>query len=249
MKRIIFSLGTMLIFLALPGYTAPESFRCGSFPLLDDAMRKEERAHRLLKRAIACVQEGRPQESISIFSELIGLDPNNATAYLNRGNAYLQTGQFELGLADYSHVIAKNPDLFQAWYNRGTAFVAARQYDRAIADLTEAIRLKPDEARAYCKENELPVIGCCCPACGDLSLQRQRVKRLIMELEREHPSVKASMIKALANVMPRHLLDRRLNPVAPLRETAATRLEELADLPADVRLIPLMLSKGVRGWR
>ena len=121
MKRIIFSLGTMLIFLALPGHTAPENFRCGSFPLLDDAMPKEARADRLLKRAIACVQEGRPQESISIFSELIGLDPNNATAYLNRGNAYLQTGQFELGLADYSHVIAKNPDLFQAWYNRGTA--------------------------------------------------------------------------------------------------------------------------------
>ena len=32
----------------------------------------------------------------------------------------------------------------------------------------------------------LPVIGCCCPACGDLSLQRQRIKRLIMDLEREH---------------------------------------------------------------
>ena len=31
-----------------------------------------------------------------------------------------------------------------------------------------------------------------------------------MELEREHPHVKASMMKALTNVMPRHLLDRRL---------------------------------------
>ena len=66
------------------------------------------------------------------------------------------------------------------------------------------------DARAYTKESALPVIGCCCPACGDLSLQRQRVKRLIMDLEREHPHVKASMMKALTNVMPRHLLDRRL---------------------------------------
>jgi tRNA 2-thiocytidine biosynthesis protein TtcA len=66
------------------------------------------------------------------------------------------------------------------------------------------------DASAYAKESELPVIGCCCPACGDLSLQRQRVKRLILELEREHPHVKASMMKALTNVMPRHLLDRRL---------------------------------------
>jgi tRNA 2-thiocytidine biosynthesis protein TtcA len=76
-----------------------------------------------------------------------------------------------------------------------------------------------DEARAYTKESELPIIGCCCPACGDLGLQRQRTKRLLMELEREHPGVKGSMLTALANVAPRHLLDTRLNPPAELRTT------------------------------
>jgi tRNA 2-thiocytidine biosynthesis protein TtcA len=74
-----------------------------------------------------------------------------------------------------------------------------------------------DEARAYAKECELPVIGCCCPACGDLGLQRQRIKRMLMDLEREHPSVKQSMLKALGNVAPRHLLDTRLNPPVELR--------------------------------
>ena len=73
-----------------------------------------------------------------------------------------------------------------------------------------------DEARAYTKECELPIIGCCCPACGDLGLQRQRVKRLLMDLEREHPGVKSSMLKALGNVGPRHLLDTRLNPPGEL---------------------------------
>jgi hypothetical protein len=43
------------------------------------------------------------------------------------------------------------------------------------------------------------------------------VKRLVMELDREHPGVKSSMLRALANVMPRHLLDTRLNPPAALR--------------------------------
>ena len=73
-----------------------------------------------------------------------------------------------------------------------------------------------DEARAYTKACELPIIGCCCPACGDLGLQRQRTKRLLMELEREHPGVKQSMLKALGNVAPRHLLDTRLNPPGEL---------------------------------
>src|SRR5690606_35680985 len=29
-----------------------------------------------------------------------------------------------------------------------------------------------EEARAYAKAADLPIIGCCCPACGDFSLQR-----------------------------------------------------------------------------
>jgi tRNA 2-thiocytidine biosynthesis protein TtcA len=90
-----------------------------------------------------------------------------------------------------------------------------------------------DEARLYAKESALPIIGCCCPACGDLSLQRQRVKRLLMDLEVEHPGVKQSMLKALGNVAPRHLLDTRLNPPAELRATVP--LDALPPPPARPR--------------
>jgi tRNA 2-thiocytidine biosynthesis protein TtcA len=90
---------------------------------------------------------------------------------------------------------------------------------RLVSDNTRHIVIRPlvyvteAEARAYARESHLPVIGCCCPACGDLSLKRQRIKRLLSEFEVEHPEVKNSMIKALGNVQPRHLLDRRLHPV------------------------------------
>jgi tRNA 2-thiocytidine biosynthesis protein TtcA len=92
------------------------------------------------------------------------------------------------------------------------------------------------EARAYTKECELPVIGCCCPACGDLSLQRQRIKRLLMDLEREHPDIKNSILKALANVVPEHLLDRRLNPPAD----AVAAAPALAELTAAGPLLQIL---------
>lgn len=76
---------------------------------------------------------------------------------------------------------------------------------RPLAHVTEA------ESRAYAQEAGLPVIGCCCSACGDLSLKRQRVKRFITELEVEHPDIKNSMISALAHVVPSHLLDPALS--------------------------------------
>jgi tRNA 2-thiocytidine biosynthesis protein TtcA len=92
--------------------------------------------------------------------------------------------------------------------------------DRTHVVVRPFVYVSEDEARLYAKACGLPIIGCCCPVCGDLSLQRQRIKRMLMDLEREHPGVKASLLKALGNVMPRHLLDRRLNPVDDLRRTA-----------------------------
>jgi tRNA 2-thiocytidine biosynthesis protein TtcA len=101
---------------------------------------------------------------------------------------------------------------------------------RPLVAVTEA------EARQYAKQSELPIIGCCCPACGDLGLQRQRVKRLLAELEVEHPEIKSSMIRALANVAPRHLLDTRLHPLAELREAAGA----VDPRSVDARPLPLM---------
>jgi tRNA 2-thiocytidine biosynthesis protein TtcA len=103
---------------------------------------------------------------------------------------------------------------------------------RLVSDNGEHVVIRPlvyvseDDARLYARECELPIIGCCCPACGDLSLQRQRAKRLIFDLEQEHPGVKQSMLKALSNVKTRHLLDRRLNPSGELRDSVALREED-----------------------
>jgi tRNA 2-thiocytidine biosynthesis protein TtcA len=85
---------------------------------------------------------------------------------------------------------------------------------RLVSDNGEHVVIRPlayvleSEARAYAKESNLPIIGCCCPACGDLSLQRQRMKRLVAQLEVEHPEIRNSLLQALGNVKLSHLLVR-----------------------------------------
>jgi tRNA 2-thiocytidine biosynthesis protein TtcA len=105
--------------------------------------------------------------------------------------------------------------------------------DRQHVVVRPLVYVSEEEAREYTEQAGLPVIGCCCPVCGDLSLQRQRMKRMLLDLEREHPGVKQSMLKALSNVAGRHLLDRRLNPIDGLRAEAARALGDPAHAPTE----------------
>ncbi len=69
------------------------------------------------------------------------------------------------------------------------------------------VYLAEEDIIAFSRQAELPVVCCCCPVCGTADMQRKRMKRLLSELQRDIPHVKNSMLKALSNVHPRHLLD------------------------------------------
>jgi tRNA 2-thiocytidine biosynthesis protein TtcA len=109
---------------------------------------------------------------------------------------------------------------------------------RLVSDNGRHVVIRPlvyvweEEARAYAKACELPIIGCCCPACGDLSLQRQRIKRLLMELEREHPDLKSSILKSVGNVQPRHLFARRLTTSAAELKVGPANVTPAPDEPS-----------------
>lgn len=85
-----------------------------------------------------------------------------------------------------------------------------------LADNGETTVIRPlvyveeKEIIQFARENEFPVVCCCCPVCGTVDMQRKKMKQLLTELQKSIPHVKRSLLRALANVQPRHLLDQRL---------------------------------------
>jgi tRNA 2-thiocytidine biosynthesis protein TtcA len=62
---------------------------------------------------------------------------------------------------------------------------------------------------AFAESQEFPIIPC--DLCGSQpNLQRARIKRLITDLEKDIPNIRSSMLSALGNAIPSHLLDHHL---------------------------------------
>lgn len=72
------------------------------------------------------------------------------------------------------------------------------------------VYLAEDAIISFVQQAGIHSVSCSCPVAGDPDQQRQRMKRLLRELEREIPQVKNSLLAALGKVQPRHLLDQRL---------------------------------------
>ena len=72
------------------------------------------------------------------------------------------------------------------------------------------VYVEEGEIRKLANRNGFPTIDCGCPVEGGQDQKRQRMKALVNELHKENRFLRRSMISALANVRPRHLLDPAL---------------------------------------
>jgi tRNA 2-thiocytidine biosynthesis protein TtcA len=102
---------------------------------------------------------------------------------------------------------------------------------------------RESDIAAYAAAEEFPIIPC--DLCGSQpNLQRARIQRLITDLEKDIPNIRSSMLTALGNAVPSHLLDHQLFDFKKLKAIAGDVEAEL-DLAighTDVELKPALVA-------
>ncbi|MCA1634270.1 MAG: tRNA 2-thiocytidine(32) synthetase TtcA [Acidobacteria bacterium] len=103
---------------------------------------------------------------------------------------------------------------------------------------------RESDIASYASERDFPIIPC--DLCGSQTdLKRARMKRLVGELEKEIPNVRASMLNALSSAVPSHLLDPNLFDFKSLRAATGDIEAELdaalghTDVPDSPALISI----------
>src|SRR5258705_6315010 len=96
----------------------------------------------------------------------------------------------------YVGMLKTMPPLLRSTDGRNTVI-------RPLAYCTEA------DIAEYARETRFPIIPC--DLCGSqANLKRARISRLISDLEKEIPHIRACMLTALGNTLPSHLLDHKI---------------------------------------
>lgn len=89
-------------------------------------------------------------EAITLYDEILAVEPDNVDTLNNKGAALLKTQQFEASIQTYKYTLTLDTNSFGAWYNLGCAYALMGDTEQAIEHLSEAFTLN-ETLKTYAK--------------------------------------------------------------------------------------------------
>jgi len=112
----------------------------------------------LFQQGQAYYQAGQWDQAIATYQQLIELDPEYQSAYVNLGDAYYQRNQLDLAVEAYQKAIDLDPEDADVAYNLGAAYLQQALsveggdqagIEKAIEQIEHAIKLNPELPHPY----------------------------------------------------------------------------------------------------
>lgn len=82
--------------------------------------------------------QGRNEEALDIFTDVLILNPKFLTVYINRGIAYTELNQHEKAIEDFNKAIRLNPSFAWAYWYRSRVYLKISGYKEAAQDMKKA---------------------------------------------------------------------------------------------------------------
>lgn len=135
-------------------------------------------------------------------------------ARLRRGALYTQAEKYNCNKVALGHHLDDVIEtlLLNQFYAGKLAAMSAKM----VADngkhtvIRPLIYVEESTIQAYSDAMDFPIVNCSCPVVEEDEQKRFEMKQLIKALAEKIPEIRNSMIGAVGNVHPRHLLDRQL---------------------------------------
>jgi tetratricopeptide (TPR) repeat protein len=113
------------------------------------SLAKDNKASDIIDKGESYLENGKIDEAITEFTNLVQLHPNNAFAYSYLGNAYHNKGDYDNAIANYSKSIQLDPKDYQIYLVRGNAYLKKSNYDQAITDFSKYLKIEHRNGKAY----------------------------------------------------------------------------------------------------
>lgn len=91
------------------------------------------------KEAAILNQQGKTLEAIALYSQAIGLDEKNFSAYFNRGLRYREQNNYQQAIDDFTKALELKPQYVLAYNERGIMYEKLGEYIKALQDYNKVI--------------------------------------------------------------------------------------------------------------
>jgi Flp pilus assembly protein TadD len=123
------------------------------------------------RQAYSWQQEGKTEQALSRYREILSQDPYNPYVLTNLGLIHQQTGNLKEAISFYQRAMESDPNFVEAAQNLGVAWLKAGNNEEATRWLERVLSLQPDNASA------LVNLGILHKRRGDREMARQLLKK------------------------------------------------------------------------
>ncbi len=95
--------------------------------------------------------QGRTQDAIAVFKQVIQMEDRYFLAHHNLGTAYAELGQWEDALREFQRTIELKPTVPEPYYNIGDLYLQQQRFDLAEQYFRKALNIAPGLYPAYIK--------------------------------------------------------------------------------------------------